>query len=84
MSARQYIQQFRRNVTDKYTIYNSLFAALPFSGIARIAFICTKILRSLLDKRLIDQKFVEKIYLSIPTITKKMNKDYIFRTSKCV
>ena len=50
---------------------------LPFSGIARIAFICTKILRSLLDKRLIDQKFVEKIYLSIPTITKKMNKDYI-------
>ena len=50
---------------------------LPFSGIARIAFICTKILRSLLDKRLIDQKFVEKIYSSIPTITKKMNKDYI-------
>lgn len=50
---------------------------LPFSGIARIAFICTKILRSLLDKRLIDRKFVEKIYSSIPTITKKMNKDYI-------
>lgn len=50
---------------------------LPFSGIARIAFICTKILRSLLDKRLIDQKFIEKIYLTIPTITKKMNKDYL-------
>ena len=44
---------------------------LPFSGIARIAFICTKILRSLLDKQLIDQKFVEKIYSSISTITKK-------------
>lgn len=36
MSSRQYIQQFRRNVTDKYTIYNSLFAALPFSGIANV------------------------------------------------
>lgn len=53
------------------------YGTLPFSGIARIAFICTKILRSLLDKKLIDQKFVEEIYLSIPTITKKMNKDYI-------
>ena len=50
---------------------------LPFSGIARIAFICTKILRSLFDKKLIDQKFVEKIYSTIPTITKKMNNDYI-------
>lgn len=36
MSSRHYIQQFRRNVTDKYTIYNSLFAALPFSGIANV------------------------------------------------
>ncbi len=30
------IQAFRQNVTDKYTIYNSLFAALPFSGIANV------------------------------------------------
>lgn len=36
MSSHQYITQFRRNVTDKYTIYNSLFAALPFSGIANV------------------------------------------------
>ena len=27
-------EQFRHNVLDKYTIYNSLFAALPFSGVA--------------------------------------------------
>ena len=33
---------------------------LPFSGIARIAFICTKILRSLLDKRLIEKKIGRK------------------------
>lgn len=28
------IENFRKNVVDKYTIYNSLFAALPFSGVA--------------------------------------------------
>jgi phosphoenolpyruvate carboxylase len=31
-----YGQQFRRNVSDKYIIYNSLFAALPYSGIANV------------------------------------------------
>lgn len=36
MPSNHYITQFRRNVTDKYTIYNSLFAALPFSGIANV------------------------------------------------
>lgn len=36
MPSSQYIHQFRRNVTDKYTIFNSLFAALPFSGIANV------------------------------------------------
>ena len=28
--------QFKRNVEDKYVIYNSLFAALPFSGVANV------------------------------------------------
>ena len=36
MTSNYYITQFRRNVADKYTIYNSLFAALPFSGIANV------------------------------------------------
>jgi len=31
-----YSQQFRRNVSDKYIIYNSLFAALPYSGVANV------------------------------------------------
>ena len=31
-----YSSQFRRNVSDKYIIYNSLFAALPYSGIANV------------------------------------------------
>ena len=35
-SLNNYSGQFRRNVSDKYIIYNSLFAALPYSGIANV------------------------------------------------
>ncbi len=35
-SNNNYAKQFRRNVSDKYIIYNSLFAALPYSGIANV------------------------------------------------
>jgi phosphoenolpyruvate carboxylase len=36
MPNKESIENFRRNVVDKYTIYNSLFAALPFSGVANV------------------------------------------------
>jgi phosphoenolpyruvate carboxylase len=36
ISNNNYSIQFRRNVSDKYIIYNSLFAALPYSGIANV------------------------------------------------
>jgi len=36
MSSHNYSQQFRKNVSDKYIIYNSLFAALPYSGVANV------------------------------------------------
>ena len=35
-SINNYSGQFRRNVSDKYIIYNSLFSALPYSGIANV------------------------------------------------
>lgn len=35
-ATQNYLQQFRTNVSDKYIIYNSLFAALPYSGIANV------------------------------------------------
>ncbi|MFM2439391.1 MAG: hypothetical protein RLZ16_388 [Bacteroidota bacterium] len=35
-STNNYEDQFKRNVADKYIIYNSLFAALPYSGIANV------------------------------------------------
>ncbi len=49
MSSSQYINNFKRNVTDKYTIYNSLFAALPFSGIANVGALLPILLQACKD-----------------------------------
>jgi len=49
MSSSQYINNFKRNVTDKYTIYNSLFAALPFSGIANVGALLPMLLQACVD-----------------------------------
>ena len=49
MSSSQYINNFRRNVTDKYTIYNSLFGALPFSGIANVGALLPILLQACID-----------------------------------
>jgi phosphoenolpyruvate carboxylase len=43
------ILAFRQNVADKYTIYNSLFAALPFSGIANVGALLPILLQSCID-----------------------------------
>ncbi len=49
MPSSTYIQHFKWNVTDKYTIYNSLFAALPFSGIANVGALLPILLQSCID-----------------------------------
>lgn len=49
MSFSQYTNNFKRNVTDKYTIYNSLFAALPFSGIANVGALLPILLQACID-----------------------------------
>jgi phosphoenolpyruvate carboxylase len=49
MSSSLYINNFKRNVTDKYTIYNSLFAALPFSGIANVGALLPILLQACID-----------------------------------
>ncbi len=49
MPSSQYISNFKRNVTDKYTIYNSLFAALPFSGIANVGAFLPILLQACMD-----------------------------------
>lgn len=49
MSSSIYSTNFKRNVTDKYTIYNSLFAALPFSGIANVGALLPILLQACVD-----------------------------------
>jgi len=49
MNTKKAIQSFRQNVTDKYTIYNSLFAALPFSGIANVGALLPILLQACID-----------------------------------
>ena len=46
---------------------------LPFAGIARCAFIATKILRSLVDNKILTSNDLENFYETIFTVTKKMN-----------
>ena len=53
------------------------YGTLPFAGTARLAFVCTIILRTLHNLKIINQKNIEDLYSSIPTITKKINKDFI-------
>ena len=49
MPSSEYILNFKRNVTDKYTIYNSLFSALPFSGIANVGALLPILLQACID-----------------------------------
>lgn len=51
------------------------YGTLPFSGIARMAFICTQILKNLQMKNIINSTDIEKLYSSIQTITKQINYD---------
>ena len=48
------------------------YGTLPFSGVARLAFIATKILRSLLSEKILNEKDVETFYKSIPTVSKQI------------
>ncbi len=52
------------------------YGTLPFAGIARCAFISKTILDSLQKIRLIKAQDIENFYLSINTISKKINNDY--------
>ena len=49
MSSSVYTNNFKRNVADKYTIYNSLFAALPFSGVANVGAFLPILLQACVD-----------------------------------
>ena len=48
---------------------------LPFAGIARCAFISTKILRDMVSKKLMSKDDLESFYNDMNTITRKFNLD---------
>ena len=58
------------------------FGTLSFAGIARCAFISKSILDSLLKTKLISNKDLENFYLSLNTISKKINHDYYISKKK--
>ena len=57
------------------------FGTLPFSGIARCAFISKSILDSLNKQKYISDQELENFYLQINTISKEINHDY-FKSKK--
>ena len=48
------------------------FGTLPFAGAARMEFVTTQILRNLIEKKLLNELDIQKLYESIPTITKEI------------
>src|SRR6476469_3824657 len=84
MSSTQYISNFKRNVTDKYVIYNSLFAALPFSGIANVGALLPILLQACVDgyaegknpMEIIDHFFEQ--HTTVKTETEKMDRLFKF------
>ena len=58
------------------------FGTLPFSGVARLAFIFTKLLNNLKEKNLITDNQISNIYSSIPTITKQINSHQFKKKNK--
>ena len=53
------------------------FGTQPFAGVARLAFIFTKLLNNLREKKLINDNQISNIYSSIPTITKEINSNQL-------
>jgi len=51
------------------------FGTLPFSGLARSAFIATKILRSFHKRKIISSDKLEKFYQSINSVTNEINNE---------
>ena len=77
----------KSNISEIQKIYFLIkdckkFGTLPFAGIARCAFIATRILRSLVENKILSINSLEKFYESIHTINKEMNFSYSKINSK--
>jgi len=82
-SSHNYAIQFRKNVSDKYIIYNSLFAALPYSGVANVGALLPILLQTCeegfsKDKspiEIVDYFFKQHTYVA----TEKEKLDHLFK-----
>ena len=82
-SSHNYGIQFRKNVSDKYIIYNSLFAALPYSGVANVGALLPILLQTCeegfsKDKspiEIVDYFFKQHTYVA----TEKEKLDHLFK-----
>ena len=52
------------------------YGTLPFAGLARLAFIFTKILKSFVEKKILTQTQYNLFFNQLETMTSKMEKDY--------
>ncbi len=53
------------------------YGTLPFAGIARCAFISKSILDSFVSSKILDREELKNFYLSLNTISKEINNDFI-------
>ena len=66
-----------------YLIYDcKKYGTLPFAGIARCAFISKSIIDSLFDVKLLENEDIKNFYMSLKTISKKINNDYMNSLNK--
>ena len=67
-----------------YLLINSCknLGTLPFSGLARSAFIATRILKSFVNNQLISEKDLEKFYSSINSITNTINSELLLMKTR--
>ena len=68
----------RKKLSELQTIFFLIndckkYGTLPFAGLARIAFIYTKLIKTLVEKNILSQQDFENFYESCETITKDMN-----------
>ena len=57
--------------------YCKKYGTLPFAGIARCAFISKSIIESLVSEKLLDTEDIKNFNMSIKTVSKKINNDYM-------
>ena len=57
------------------------YGTLPFSGLARIAFIYTKLIKTLVQEKILSQQDIENFYETCETITSDMN-NHLYKIRK--